>query len=212
MKIIIVNTPKGGVGKTTTSTNIAKLLDEMGYKILVYDVAQGLKFSERFEEEKSKGNWSGIVYQDELADELNKSIKKIIKKEKIDYVVVDTDDYYEILFKLYDSAKEISNDNCIVIAPLTSGEEEIERVARDLSLRGNGYMGKINIKVVGNRIPKQSQKLNNKFTSKFTNYGLDKLVASTFIRECKQDYYPFFISNIDYRNEIISLLKEVKIL
>ena len=43
---IVINTPKGGVGKTTTATNLALLLARMGRRVLAVDLAGGLLMSQ----------------------------------------------------------------------------------------------------------------------------------------------------------------------
>lgn len=102
MKTIIVYSGKGGVGKTTTTVNIARLLLEMGKSVYLLDADVNTPSVHKiFPKDSSKPDgltvrsvgydFDGLVYlQDSLIRKfINNAIKEINKIEP-DYVLIDT--------------------------------------------------------------------------------------------------------------------------
>ena len=101
MKAIIVYSGKGGVGKTTTTANIARLLAEQGYKVFVIDADINTpSMNKEFDGEHPESNiWihsSGnmfdkfIYLEKSMVRQYLESAKRKLKAIKPDYVLIDT--------------------------------------------------------------------------------------------------------------------------
>lgn len=101
MKAIIVYSGKGGVGKTTTTANIARLLAEQGNKVFIIDADINTpSMSTEFEGEHPQENiWvhsSGnmfaqfIYLEKSMVRQYLESAKKKLKQIKPDFVLIDT--------------------------------------------------------------------------------------------------------------------------
>ncbi|MFB6328409.1 AAA family ATPase [Pantoea deleyi] len=89
----VLNTPKGGVGKTTTATNIALLLARNDFRVLAVDLAGGLLMSQALEacpEFSQPGN--NRILQIE-----GQSIPTTFRgSNSFDFAVLDTDDSFTV--------------------------------------------------------------------------------------------------------------------
>ena len=101
MKAVIVYSGKGGVGKTTTTANIARLLSEQGHKVFVIDADINTpSMNTEFEGDHPQGNiWvhsSGnmfdkfIYLEKSMVRQYLESAKRKLKTIKPDYVLIDT--------------------------------------------------------------------------------------------------------------------------
>ncbi len=88
----VVNTPKGGVGKTTTATNIALLLAREGYRVMAVDLAAGLLMSQTLSScpEFSEDGSNRIVQKE--AQRIPTNLPP--GANSFDYAVLDTDDSF----------------------------------------------------------------------------------------------------------------------
>ncbi|EOW6672136.1 AAA family ATPase [Cronobacter dublinensis] len=89
----VVNTPKGGVGKTTTATNIALLLARTGYRVMAVDLAAGLLMSQTLSScpEFSEEGINSIVQK-----EACRIPQTFPGANSFDYAVLDTDDSFTV--------------------------------------------------------------------------------------------------------------------
>ncbi len=141
---LVINSPKGGVGKTTIATNAALLLASEGKKVLALDLAGGQLMSkyirERQAEEKKK--YQGI---DIRGDELGELPINIKGARGYDVMVADTDDYYKILDNLVDPKRR----GWRAIAPIVPDDAVgLERISEELGILANQQAiagGKINL-------------------------------------------------------------------
>lgn len=101
MKAIIVYSGKGGVGKTTTTANIARLLAEQGSKVFIIDAdintpSMNTEFNGEHPSENiwvhSSGNMfnSFIYLEKSMVRQYLSQAKRKLKKVKPDYVLIDT--------------------------------------------------------------------------------------------------------------------------
>lgn len=101
MKAIIVYSGKGGVGKTTTTANIARLLAEQGNKVFIIDAdintpSMNTEFEGEHPQENiwvhSSGNmFAQFIYLEKsMIRQYLESAKKKLKQIKPDFVLIDT--------------------------------------------------------------------------------------------------------------------------
>lgn len=101
MKAIIVYSGKGGVGKTTTTANIARLLAKQGHKVFVIDAdintpSMNTEFEGEHPQENiwvhSSGNmFDRFIYLEKsMVRQYLEQAKKSLKKINPDYVLIDT--------------------------------------------------------------------------------------------------------------------------
>lgn len=101
MKAIIVYSGKGGVGKTTTTANIARLLAEQGNKVFIIDAdintpSMNTEFEGEHPQENiwvhSSGNmFAQFIYLEKsMVRQYLESAKKKLKQIKPDFVLIDT--------------------------------------------------------------------------------------------------------------------------
>lgn len=101
MKSILIYSGKGGVGKTTTTANLAKTLSAQGKKVFILDAdintpSMHIVFPDKNQEKNmevySMGyETDGMIYiQGSMIKSYIKEAKKGIKKFKPDYVLIDT--------------------------------------------------------------------------------------------------------------------------
>lgn len=101
MKAIIVYSGKGGVGKTTTTANLARLLAEQGSKVFIIDAdintpSMNTEFNGEHPSENiwvhSSGNmFNSFIYMEKsMVRQYLSQAKKKLKTVKPDYVLIDT--------------------------------------------------------------------------------------------------------------------------
>lgn len=101
MKTIVIYSGKGGVGKTTTTANIARLLAQQGYKVFVIDADINTpSMNQEFDGEHPESNiWvhsSGnmfdkfIYLEKSMVRQYLESAKRKLKAINPDYVLIDT--------------------------------------------------------------------------------------------------------------------------
>ncbi|EJG1726483.1 AAA family ATPase [Vibrio parahaemolyticus] len=90
---LVVNTPKGGVGKTTTATNIALLLARQGYRVMAVDLAAGLLMSQTL---ASCPEFSGESNNTIVQKEGHSIPENFPRASNFDYAVLDTDDTFTV--------------------------------------------------------------------------------------------------------------------
>lgn len=101
MKAIIVYSGKGGVGKTTTTANIARLIAEQGNKVFIIDAdintpSMNTEFEGEHPQENiwvhSSGNmFAQFIYLEKsMVRQYLESAKKKLKQIKPDFVLIDT--------------------------------------------------------------------------------------------------------------------------
>lgn len=88
-KIIVIGSQKGGVGKTTTTLNLAHSLMKLGKKVLTvdFDSQANLTTCYGMENISDLDYTIGHLMMDQIEDEAPKSLKSYIKtKDGMDYI------------------------------------------------------------------------------------------------------------------------------
>jgi len=175
---ILVNAPKGGVGKTTLATNIALYLAEKNHRIWAMDLAQGeqmtkaLKKTEYFDEEQTINKIE--------TRELESIPTELRGVRNYDFLVADTDDYLEIIKDLADQG--ISRGWNVII-PIVDEYNGLQRIPDEIGSLLVSYMftGKLDFEliIVPNKIT-NSDSINN-IKSELENKNIEEFISSTHI-------------------------------
>lgn len=205
---ILVNSPKGGVGKTTLATNIAIYLAQNRYKVWALDLAQGeqmttaLKVTGFFNKEQKSNKIE--------TSELDSIPAKFNGARNYDVLVADSDDYFEIIKDLAD--REISKGWKIIV-PIIDEFNGLERIPNEIGALCISYMfaGKMDfdLKIVPNKISNIASI--TKIQKKLEEQGIGGFMSESYIADCKSEP-PYYISEENFYNEIGSLLKEVGVI
>jgi chromosome partitioning protein len=150
----VVNTPKGGVGKTTISTNLALMLAARQKRVWALDLAQGSIMSSMLS--------NSTVFQCGTCKIDTREGQQLPTNfpgaRAFDYMVVDTDDYWEYLVDLLEQV----NRGWRLVAPVPPDDElALDRVPGDLSILAAAAMSQGNnipFKVVANKVTTSNQR------------------------------------------------------
>lgn len=122
---LVINSPKGGVGKTTIATNAALLLAAKGKKVLVLKLSSSSRIIQHIENKQQEDPdlYRSITIADENKfdpEEFQGLPISFPGMGKFDVVVADTDDQWKILEKLVDKKRK----GWRVIVPIVPGDSE----------------------------------------------------------------------------------------
>lgn len=113
---IMINTPKGGVGKTTTATNIALLLARRGCRVLVLDFAGGLLMSQALARTPEFAATTGNKIELKEAERIP---NRFPGSSDFDFAVIDTDDSYTV----FEDLLKANQSGWRVISPINPLDE-----------------------------------------------------------------------------------------
>lgn len=205
---ILVNAPKGGVGKTTLATNIALYLARIGKRVWALDLAQG----EQMTKELIKTdffNSSQTVNKIETR-ELESIPRNFRGARQFDVLVADTDDYLEII---KDLARHGISNAWKVVVPVVDEYNGLQRIPNEIkallltiNFRGNSTL---NLKMIPNKVENNDSIENIK--SKLSEHGVEGYLCDCYISYCDATP-PFYINDTDFNNEITDLLKEIGVI
>ncbi|MDC0832384.1 AAA family ATPase [Geitlerinema sp. CS-897] len=144
---IVVNAPKGGVGKTTLVTNISLFLAKQGKRVWALDLAQGGLMSEDLKASHDFDSSNNKIETKEL-EELP---SRFPGSSKFDVLVADTDDYFKIQSNLLDE----NHRGWRVIVPLVPSDPKgCRRITRETAKLARAALvgsSRINLQVVINK-------------------------------------------------------------
>jgi chromosome partitioning protein len=203
---ILVNAPKGGVGKTTLSTNIALFLAENGHKIWALDLAQGTQMTKFLKLKDFEQNGNKIDTK-----ELQSLPTSFPGKKNFDYLVVDTDDYYKILTDL---VKDPKANQWKIIVPILNDYTSLDRITDEVASIMTARMlqgtPRLDLKIIGNKIDNKVIDIPEIETS-LQNSGIQTLLSFKYISHSPEKG-PFFNSDPIFHKEINDILKEIGVI
>lgn len=202
---ILVNAPKGGVGKTTLATNIALYLAKKGLRVWALDLAQGEQMSKCLSASEFNVPTNKIE-----SDELGSLPKVLSGARSFDFLVADTDDYYQILVDLANINKA---EKWVCIVPIVNEYNGLCRIPEEVSsvmlkrlLNGEEPL---NLKIVGNKIVHASDI--DCIKNALTNRGIGALFSETYISHSNANP-PMYIEDKMFFYQIENLLKEIEVI
>ena len=162
MKVFIVYSGKGGVGKTTTTTNIAKILNEMGYSVAIIDadvntpsvpvIFPESTFTEKLQCYSMGYTAKNAIYLTDSAVRayISESINKINKFQP-DFVLIDTPpSITDIHINLLDKIKP--SGLLVVTQPNTLSMTDVNRTVMFFKERNVPILG-----IIENMCPAESK-------------------------------------------------------
>ncbi|WP_413164450.1 AAA family ATPase [Aeromonas salmonicida] len=206
---LVINTPKGGVGKTTTATNIAVLLAQRGHRVMAVDLAGGLLMSQTlFSRPEFSERTSNKIIQSE-AQAIPQSFPGA---SNFDFAVLDTDDSFtvgeDLLLGTRPSWKVISPVNPSDNVGLTRIPRDIRAVVLATLLTPS----QLSLSIVTNMAyGGDLQDGYNRLHQELDNNSIVGLLSATVLPYGRSEaMVPLFLLNDDnYRAAIISLLQEL---
>lgn len=205
MKKILINAPKGGVGKTTLATNIALMLAREGYRVWALDLAQGRQMSTYLSCTDEFDNKNKIEVKELESIPLN-----FPGASQFDFLVVDTDDYHKIISDLSDPKK---SNGWKIIVPIVDEYNGLQRIPEELSALMLAIMlksqPKLNLKAFGNKIQKNSPESSiNNIKEALEKKGVENLLGTSYITLCESQP-PYYIDNTQFSTELKEILEEM---
>ena len=200
-KIIVVMSPKGGVGKTTTAVNLATAISDLNKKTLLIDANLetphvavyygfvGFKYSlEDVLNEKAKiqeAIYTGdnpdfhLLPSRVIKSSQDKSMHKLIKinifleelKDKYDFIIIDSKPSYDIGF-----IKLIKGANSLIISnPDITSMIEAKKLKEELDMAG--------IKIIGLVV----NKVNSRIKEQMTEKEIKEMIGLSNIWKIRED-------------------------
>lgn len=191
---LVINSPKGGVGKTTIATNAVLLLASEGKKVLALDLAGGLLMSKYIRERQAEDQekYQGIDIREDELGELPISIKG---GRAYDVMVADTDDYYKILDNLVDPKRR----GWRAIAPILPDDAVgLKRISEELGVVSRKQLlakEKINLIILPNRCGRENSPEEdiNKIRSYLEESAIAGLMSQNYISNASSSRAPIFV-------------------
>ncbi|MFS2015679.1 ParA family protein [Massilia sp. CT11-108] len=204
---LLVNTPKGGVGKTTTATNIALLLARQGQRILAVDLAGGLIMSRVLsttpEFSRSSGNRIIQMEGEGVPDNFSGA-------SGFDYAVLDTDDSFVVSADLLRGTRS----GWRVLSPInphdTIGLDRIPRELRAVLTTTALTPSELRLSVFANMAHGGEVTSGlEKIRTALCDHGIESTLANTHLPYSPSENAPILLEDPNYTESLQSLLYEV---
>lgn len=211
---LVINSPKGGVGKTTIATNAALLLASKGLKVLALDLAGGLRMSRYIRKKQAEApeKYSSIEIKEAEYEEL--PIGTIKGGSNSDVMIADTDDYYKILENLFESNRK----GWRAIAPICPDDPVgLERISEELGALATSQMitkRNIPIRILPNRCGRDNRIENDIETIRMylEARGVSGLMSQYYIHNASATYSPIFLEeDKQFYTQLVNVLSEIGI-
>jgi chromosome partitioning protein len=204
---IVVNTPKGGVGKTTTATNISLYLARHGRRVWALDFAGGLLMSNILRNSPEFGpGTSNLIETHE-----GQRIPQIFPgASNFDVAVLDTDDAFTVAEDLLLGSRV----GWRVVAPVNPYDYlALDRVPREIrSVATAGFLApdRLGIYIVTNIAHSgEPQHGYDELGNALQQQGIRSLLVNTIIPHGQSNSPPIFIDDSNYARSIGILLAEI---
>ena len=207
---IVINTPKGGVGKTTTATNLALLLARMGRRVLAVDLAGGQLMAKALLRLPEFAENSGNKVDPREAERVPESFTG---SGLFDFAVLDTDDSFTVaadfLLGTRQGWRVVSPVNPHDAPGLIRIPDELGKVATGLLLSPN----RLPISIFANMAHGGDAELGTqKLRTALHNHAIESLMLPVVLPHVSSQIWPILIDDDAYRNALGDLLGMIGIL
>jgi chromosome partitioning protein len=207
---IVVNAPKGGVGKTTVAMNAALHLARCGRRVWALDLAQSGLMARQLRDSGIFGPDSPHRIEEAPLSELPLSFPG---SKVFDYLVVDTDDYYKILDNLLDPNRRGWRILTPMIADDYNGLQTIPDTMAEL-LRGALFLSvkRPRLRILLNRCRDGSEAVALEAAqAALDKHGIASFLSAHLLPEIEFSMAPYFVDAENFAAPLTNALKELEI-
>lgn len=204
---LLINTPKGGVGKTTTATNIALLLARDGHRVMAVDLAGGLLMSRTLSTVTEFAAGSGNTIRPMEGERVPENFAGA---SAFDFAVIDSDDSFVVSADLLQGRRT----GWRVLSPVypfdSVGLDRIPRELRAVLTTIALTPSEVRVHVFANmayggNIEEALELLHETFREN----SIESKILNTYLPYSPQNSAPVLLNDSDYCAALRSLLAEV---
>jgi chromosome partitioning protein len=204
---LLVNTPKGGVGKTTTATNIALLLAQQGHRIMAVDLAGGLLMSRTLHNTAEFAAGSGNSIREMEGEGVPENFSGA---SSFNYAVIDTDDSFVVSADLLRGTRT----GWRVLSPVfpydSIGLDRIPRELRAVLTAVALSPSEVRVHVFANMAHGGDvEGGRSRLREAFERHSIESTILESYLPYAPQASAPVLLNDPEYRTLLQSLLDEV---
>ena len=206
---IVINTPKGGVGKTTTATNLALLLARMGRRVLAVDLAGGQLMAKALLALPEFAENSGNKVESREAERVPENFAGA---NSFDFAVLDTDDSFTVAADFLLGTRQ----GWRVISPVNPHDElGLIRIPDELRKVATGVLlspSQLRISVFANMAHGGDVAAGTlKLRQALHQNGIESLMLVVVLPHASGQTWPILLNDDAYRNALKDLLEVIGI-
>ncbi|ADM97055.1 hypothetical protein Dda3937_01749 [Dickeya dadantii 3937] len=206
---LIVNTPKGGVGKTTTATNIALLLAQKGFRVWAIDLAGGLLMSQALQ---NRSEFASTTPNKIEQKETERVPTHFPGASQYDFAVLDTDDS----FTVGEDMLLGNRPSWRVISPINPHDRVgLQRIPRDIrALAAGAFLSPSELQmtiVVNMAYGGDIQEGFIQLRAALAECGIEGLLTALYLPHAPMETSPILLNDIHYKESLDNFLRGIGI-